>query len=210
MNRKVLLIGIVLLLILAACGGGASDTPEPVTAVQAPAESGTSSNTNTANTSASDTAVDTTQPTEEAPLVEEATVEEPSADQPAAVEPTVEPAAADIFAGLPTSGTDPETGLEINPSELLQGVEFIVRGKIVSMNLIPQTDPEFLIESPDGVKFRVQSQGIADIYFLDGTQIAAHQYRQGMIAQATVFQDAGAGLTTVVESDDLTLISLGE
>ena len=207
--KKIFLVGLVILLMLAACGGDNSPPAEP-------AAQNSSANEAMVNEPANTESAEPAAPTEEVMAEEEgetavAESEEPAAEETAAEETMAEePAADDPYGGLALSGTDPDTGLEVNPPEILKGTEFIVRGKIISMNLTPQTAPEFLIESPDGTKFRVHSQGVADIYMLDGSQLKAFEYKLGMLAQATVFQDVNAGVTTVVESSDLVLINRGE
>lgn len=210
--KKIIVVGLVILLLLTACGGNNTTTSEPA------ANTDTGSTSSTEENTAAPAATET-------PMMEEATSEEPTAveseepaaeetatEEPAAQEEdmTEETAADDPYGGRPLTGIDPETGLEINPAEVLKGTEFIIRGKVISMNLTPQTAPEFLIESPDGIKYRVHSQGLSDIYLVDGSQLQAFQYRLGMLAQATVYQDPAAGVTSVVETDDLLLLTDGQ
>lgn len=213
--KKVIIVGFVLLLLLTACGGGNAATTEPV-AQNSGANTAVANNEAAADTPSNPIAAEPVAAAEEpTAVVEEPTaVSEPDAasEEPAAepevVEPADEPAADDPYLGRPLSGIDPETGMEINPPTILKGTEFIVRGKITSMNLTPQTKPEFLIESPDGVRYRVQSQGLADIYLVDGSQLKPFEYKQGMFVQATVFQEANAGATNVVQSSDLIIFGL--
>ncbi len=208
--KKVIIVGFVLLLLLTACGGGNAATTEPV-AQNSGANTAVANNEAAADTPSNPIAAEPVAAAEEpTAVVEEPTaVSEPDAasEEPAAEPEVVEPA-DDPYLGRPLSGIDPETGMEINPPTILKGTEFIVRGKITSMNLTPQTKPEFLIESPDGVRYRVQSQGLADIYLVDGSQLKPFEYKQGMFVQATVFQEANAGATNVVQSSDLIIFGL--
>ena len=76
------------------------------------------------------------------------------------------------------TGVDPDTGLNVNPEmRSIQVTRFIIRGEIISMNLTPTTSPEFLIQSPDGLRFRIQSQDLADTYYDDGDQLQPFQYQ---------------------------------
>lgn len=196
-----LLIG---MLILAACGGGAAaPAPEPaVEQVQAAAE-------------------------DAAPVVEDEPAEEESADSEAVEE--VEEAAEDTSAesgeaetteesveeapvengigGRPVTGFDAATGLEINPIDIVPGVDFIVIGSLISFNLTPQESPEFMLQSPDGTRYRIQSQPVPEIFAEDGSQLAPHEYKRGMFATATVRLDESGGVTSVVLSDDFMLLS---
>lgn len=189
---------IILLAALAACGGQAA--PEAA----APADTAAASEP---------AAGEETSATEEEAPAEEAAAEEAPAEEAAAdsttTEGAAEPAAegsGDLIAGRAASGTDPDTGLEINPPELVAGVDFIVRGEIVNHNLTPTESPEFVVISPAGVRYRIRSQALGDIFFEDGTQPLPHEYRRGMPIQATVRQEEDAGLTTVVHSTDLVLL----
>lgn len=203
--KQTLIIGLVLLLILAACGGST------------PTESATSSDSavsaNTASTTDSVAAESVVPESEDPPTAEAAPADSSATDSSAtemssttetAVEDTA--VAGDTVAGRIASGLDPDTGLEINPTEVLPGVEYLVRGEIVSMNLTPQTDPEFLLQAPNGTRYRIHSQGLSEIFLEDGTQLKPHEYRQGMLAQAIIIQDLNAGITTIVDSDDLLLL----
>jgi hypothetical protein len=196
-KKRNFIVACILIILLVGCGGS-NTTPEP----ESPGTGGQNS-----STSADDS---TAAPEEaEAEPTADITEEEPAAESPAEEEPVAEPAADDAnqIAGRPTSGIDPDTGLEINPSQIVPGVDFIVRGTMISFNMTPQTNPEFLIEAPDGTRYRVQSQPVPEIAFEDGTVLLAHQYQRGMFAQATVRQEEGSGVTSVVTSDDLTLLS---
>lgn len=197
-----LIMVLILALLVAGCGGG-GNAPEPEasgTGGQVPA--------------------DTAAEEADAPAAAEEEAEEPAAaevDDAAAAETDEESTAAEEeeaaaddpnqIAGMPTSGTDPDTGLEINPPTIVPGVDFIVRGTVISFNLTPQDDPEFLIESPAGVRYRVNSQPVPEISFEDGTVLLPHQYQRGVFAQATVRQEEGSGVTSVVVTDNLMLLS---
>lgn len=212
MHKKFVLIGLFVVLFLVACGGSPSAEPA---APPASNEGNSTDNSETAatstpepeptlpsseesiNTDTADNSTDTG--TDEVVEDEAETAEEPDT----AEEPVEEGA---FVAGLPASGIDPETGLEINPPQIVQGQEFIVRGTIISYNLTPQTTPEFLVEAPSGMRYRVRSQGISDIYYGDGTQLKAFEYKIGLLAQATVLQETTAGVTTVVETDNFMLL----
>lgn len=182
---------LLLLVILVACGGGGEETVAP-----AATESPTTAPTEVP-------AEDPTEaPAEVEPTVETGATAEATSE--VVTEPTEEssPAGTDLL----MSGTDPETGLEINPIPILRGVEFIVRGNVISINLTPQTTPEFVVKSPADQNYRIRPQGVADIYMLDGSQLPAFQYRLGMLVQATVFIAADAPPTETLISDDFMIL----
>ncbi len=106
------------------------------------------------------------------------------------------------------SGTDPASGLEINPDPIPRGVEFIAIGDVIQMNLTPQSSPEFVIRGPNGVSYRIATQALSDIHTLDGNTLLPHEYKINMIAQATVFLAADAALTDVLTSDNFTIVAL--
>jgi hypothetical protein len=186
------ILALILTGLLVACGG--APPAEPAAQSEAPAE----------NAPAEEEAaepVEAAAPTEEesAPAEQEAApTGEDAAEEPAAV--------GDMIAGRPASGTDPDTGLEINPDSVVPGVDFIVRGELVNANLTPQESPEFLVLAPSGTRFRIRPQAVADIFFEDGSQPALHEFQRGLLIQATVRQDEGAGETIRVTSDDLVLL----
>mgnify|MGYP000852540448 CR=1 FL=1 len=191
MKRVLWIVGMLLLLVglLAACGGqavepGAENAPAP------------------AATTASDGLA--TAPTETS--AEPVAIEPASGDtQPANSNAEAEPA-GDMIAGRPASGIDPDTGLEINPATITPGVDYIVRGELVNHNLTPATSPEFMVISPAGVRYRIRSQALEQIFYEDGTQPAPFQYKRGMLIQATVRQEEGSAPTTLVNSTDLVLL----
>lgn len=198
--KKLLWIALLLLALtatLAACGGGSGEAPaQPAAGNEAPAgnDSGT---------------VATAVPAEgNAPAAEEENAPAAAEDTPPAQEASVgSPAeSGDMVAGRPASGTDPDTGLEINPDSVVPGVDFIVRGALVNSNLTPQDKPEFLVQAPSGTRYRIHPQPVPQISYEDGTQPAPHEYRRGMLVQATVRQEEDAGATIVVTSTDLTLL----
>lgn len=213
MNKKAVLLWIIALIFLVACGGGGdteSDTPA--------ADNNTSSSTTTeTDTTEEDSAAtdseemaeeptEESEPADEAEPVEEDTDAEPVSEEPAE-ETAAEPAASDSpFGDRPMTGTDPETGLLVNPDTVNPGDTFIVRGEIISMNLTPTTSPEFLIQSPDGLKFRLRSQDLADTYYEDGDQLQAFQYQNGLLAQATATLAADASPSDIPTSTDLVLV----
>lgn len=179
---------------LVACGGGTEAPAEPAEASEVPAVS----------------AADESVAEESAPAEPEEAVEdtEPAMEEEApAAETAVEEADSGVMvAGRPASGTDPDTGLEINPPEVIPGVEFIVRGEIVNASLTPQENPEFVILAPSGTRYRIFAQNVNDISYDDGTKPALHEFARGMLVQATVRQDENAGATIAVNSTDLTLL----
>ncbi len=209
MNKKAVLIWIIALLLLAACGG--SSEPE----VAAPA---TDSDTSPASSEEStDKPEEETTPveTDAEELPEEATeasdevdevMEEETADTTEEETAVEEAAPESPWGDRPTSGTDPETGLSVNPDSVNPGDTFIVRGEIISMNLTPTTSPEFLILAPDGSKFRLRTQDLAETFYEDGDQLQAYQYKLGLLAQATATLAADASPSDIPTSADLVLV----
>lgn len=186
---------------LVACGGSAEPPVQSAEADEVPAvDTGEEAAVeDTAASAGEEAAVEETAPAEE---------EVPAADEAAAEASPVDAAdgGGDMIAGRPASGTDPDTGLEINPPTVVPGVDFIVRGEIVNANLTPQESPEFVILSPSGTRFRIRSQPVPDISYEDGTQPALHEFQRGVLIQATVRQEEDAGATITVQSTDLTLL----
>ena len=209
MNKKAVVFWIIALFLLASCGGGGT------TETEAPA---------TTNNSSSSTTSETAETTDEAPAADtteeeaadtssEATTDTSSETEEAMDEsgeeaaPAEEAAApASPFGNRPLSGTDPDTGLIVNPESVNPGDTFIVRGEIISMNLTPTTAPEFLIQSPEGLKFRIRSQDLKETFYEDGDQLQAFQYRNGLLAQATVTLAADASPSDIPTSTDLVLV----
>lgn len=223
MKEKVTLIGVVLILALltVACGGASepvvsNDAGATEATVEEEGENAAADQATEENEAESDSATaseETSEADESAEAADEATDEAAAAETSAEEETSPEEETADgdagsgeTVAGRPASGADPETGMQINPPELIQGEEFIVRGEIISLNLTPQTTPEFLVEAPNGQKFRIRSQELSAVTYEDGTTVAPHEFRQGMLAEATVYQDPSADLTTLVESEDFRLL----
>lgn len=193
---------------MAACGGGGSETPaEPVTentvdgdtAAETTGEEPAEPTAEEANNEAAeDAAAESTAP--------EAAAEDSATDAPAEAPADAEPAGGDMIGGLPASGTDPDTGLEINPPSVVPGVDFIVRGEIVNANLTPQDSPEFVVLAPSGTRYRIRSQPVSEIAYSDGVKPALHEFQRGVLLQATVRQEEDAGATITVNSVDLTLL----
>jgi hypothetical protein len=204
--KKVVAMGMLiatLLLFLAGCGGGTAGTEPTAPAAGVDENASTESTAEEATEPEEDAAEPAAGEAEAEPPVEEAAGDEP----PAAPSDETTDDAGDLVAGLPSSGIDEESGLEINPLQIPPGVDFIVRGSLISFNLTPQDSPEFLIESPAGIRYRVKSQPVPQIAFTDGTVLLPHQYQRGMLAQATVRQEVDAGVTSVVISEDLILLN---
>ena len=204
MNKKAALLWIIAFIFLVACGGGGETEPDT------PASDNNTSSSTTAETT--DTTEEDNTPADSEEIAEEPTEESEPTDEaePVEEEPTEVPAepvvAGSPFGDRPLSGTDPETGLPVNPDSVSPGDTFIVRGEIISMNLTPTTSPEFLIQSPDGFKFRLRSQDLADTYFEDGDQLQAFQYKNGLLAQATATLAADASPSDIPTSEDLVLV----
>jgi hypothetical protein len=202
MNKKAVLPWIIALILLMACGGGDA---EPA----APAANDDSSSPPAAEVEGSAEVEEAVAPVEEAPAEESVEAGEDASEEAATeevMEEVVEEAPASPFGDRPMSGTDPETGLLINPDSVRPGDTFIVRGEIISMNLTPITAPEFLILSPDGLRFRLRSQSLNDTFYEDGEQLQPFQYRNGMLAQATATLAANATSSDIPTSTDLVLV----
>jgi len=208
-NKKAVLLWIITLIFLVACGGGGDTEPDTPAS-----DNNTSSSTTTETVETTEDSVATDseemaeEPTEESVSTtdEAEPVEEPASEE-STEETAVEPAASGSpFGDRPMTGTDPETGLSVNPESVNPGDTFIVRGEIISMNLTPTTSPEFLIQSPDGLKFRLRSQDLADTYYEDGDQLKPFQYQNGLLAQATASLAADASPSDIPTSTDLVLI----
>lgn len=211
-NIIVYIVLVVNLLLLAACGG--SPTAEPVAdsppaaqeeqeVVAEPAEVEEAA---TEEPAAEEEMAEEEVMEEEAPA-DEASAEEPAGDEASAEEPAAEEGAVG-FGDMQMSGTDPDTGLEINPDTVQPGDTFIARGIVISMNLTPITEPEFLIQAPSGSKYRIRTQPLTDIYFIDGSQWQAFEFRQGVGAIATITLDASASASDVATSDDVVLVMM--
>lgn len=143
---------------------------------------------------------------------DEGATEEEAADEAMEEEDAAagEEAAMEDEAGvdLQMSGTDPETGLEINPDPIPKGVEFIAIGEVIQMNLTPQSSPEFVIRAPNNLTYRIATQALGDIVTVDGTALLPHEYKINMIAQATAFLAPDAALSDVLTADDFTIVVL--
>ncbi len=217
MNKKAVLLWIIAFIFLVACGGGSD--PEP----DAPAsDNDTSSSVITETAETTETMEDDNgaedaeemeedpteegEPAEETEPMEEETEEDPASEEPAEETAEESTASDSPFGDRPMTGTDPETGLPVNPETVRPGDTFIVRGEIISMNLTPTTSPEFLIQSPDGLKFRLRSQDLADTYYEDGDQLQAFQYQNGLLAQATATLAADASPSDIPTTTDLVLV----
>ncbi|KAA3660571.1 MAG: hypothetical protein DWQ04_19035 [Chloroflexi bacterium] len=202
------------LMLLAACGGSA--TEEPAAVNEEPAAVAEEEETVVEEEEAVEepmeepTEVPVEEPTEASAETEEEMEEPTEEPMEEPTEAPVEEAAPAGFGDLPLSGTDPETGLEINPDMINPGDTFIARGIVISMNLTPVTEPEFLIQAPSGTKYRMRTQALADMFFDDGTQWKPHEFRQGVGATATVTLDASASLSDVSNTEDLILIIVEE
>lgn len=191
----IVLLLFILTGLLVACGGGAEAPAEPV-----------ETNEVQDNATSEEPAVEEPVSQEVEPSTDETSNEEtaPAAEEEAPVEESA--ASGDMVAGRPASGIDPDTGMEINPPEVVPGVEFIVRGEIVNASLTPQENPEFVVLAPSGTRYRIFAQNVNDISYEDGTKPALHEFARGMTVQATVRQDEDAGATIAVNSSDFTLL----
>lgn len=214
MNKKAVLLWIVAFIFLVACGGGGDTEPDPPASDNDTSSSTTTETTETVEEDGepadseemAEEPTEESEPTDEAESMEEEMDEEPATEEPAE-ETDEEPAASDSpFGDRPMSGTDPDTGLPVNPESVNPGDTFIVRGEIISMNLTPTTSPEFLIQSPDGINYRLRSQDLADTYYEDGDQLQAFQYQNGLLAQATATLAADASPSDIPTSTDLVLV----
>jgi hypothetical protein len=97
---------------------------------------------------------------------------------------------------------DAETGLPLNPVDTRSG-PFIVEGTLSSLNLTPQTAPEFVVRAPSGQTYRIRSQPLSETFFNDGEPVTPSLIRQGMTVRATAEFDAN---TQIFISEDLAFI----
>ncbi|HEX6385202.1 MAG TPA: hypothetical protein VF177_11075 [Anaerolineae bacterium] len=215
MQKRFVFVLTIIILLLVACGGA----PEPAveegvvddTAGVAVSESTDESMEESTDESVSESESEETGEGEagSAENVEESVEESADQSDEASTNGATgenDEATGDTVANRPASGVDPETGLEINPETFGPGDEFLVRGTIISMNLTPVVSPEFLIEAPSGRRYRLGSQSLAETFYDDGTQIQPHEYRQGMLAEATVTLSPDAGPSDILRSENLTLL----
>ena len=89
---------------------------------------------------------------------------------------------------------DEATGLPSNP-ELIPAGDFVIEGTISSMNLTPQSSPEFVIMAPSGRSYRVRAQPLSQILFDDGESVGVANFVQGMQVRAVASQIAGGAET---------------
>lgn len=222
MKRVFLYVFLVLLLV--ACGGGGNEPAANNSATDAGSNSAAEAN-NADNAAEAEEAEPAAEEEAEPAAAEESAdeaggdedasaEEEPAAEEEtAAEEPADEGEAADVGAGDGEGvyfGIDPETGLEINPDPIPFGVEFIARGEVIGMNLTPQNKPEFVIRSPAGQTYRIATQGLDQIFLLDGSQLKPFEYKLKMEAMATAYFPPDASLSDVLTSPDFMIIALPE
>lgn len=205
MQKKLFFLSVVLLMLLAACGGSSGNETAAT-----PAESNTT-DTNPPEEASDETATEApAEPTAETAAEPTEAPAEGEAESTSGDTETAPEESSDPTADLLMSGTDPDTGLEINPDQVVAGVEFIVRGELASMTLIPQDKPEFVILAPNGKRYRFRPQPLEEIFYVDGTQPVAHDYKLGMIAGATIFLDPAGGSTAIATSTNMVLYSAGD
>ncbi|MAU01533.1 MAG: hypothetical protein CL608_30720 [Anaerolineaceae bacterium] len=103
---------------------------------------------------------------------------------------------------------DEATGLPLNPETIPEG-DFVVEGTISSMNLTPQSAPEFVLRIESGRTYRVRAQPLPDILYNDGETVGVANFVQGMQVRATINQIVGGpetGNTTQLVTEDLVII----
>ena len=103
---------------------------------------------------------------------------------------------------------DEATGLPLNPETIPEG-DFVVEGTISSMNLTPQSSPEFVLRVESGRTYRVRAQPLLDILYNDGEAVGVASFVQGMQVRATIYQIVGGpetGNTTQFVTEDLVVI----
>ena len=120
--------------------------------------------------------------------------------------PTAAPAATSTTEPPAPAGDSNPGGLPVNPDPILKGEPFIVEGIIVNASLIPVDKPQFLIEAPNGLKYRVDTQPVDQIFVEDGTQLKAFEIRPGLFVRATVFLPADATAADVLSTTDLVIL----
>lgn len=89
---------------------------------------------------------------------------------------------------------DEATGLPLNPETIPEG-GFVIEGTISSMNLTPQSSPEFVIKAPSGRTYRVRAQPLPQILFDDGETVGVANFVQGMQVRAEASQITGGAET---------------
>lgn len=107
---------------------------------------------------------------------------------------------------------DEATGLPLNPETIPEG-DFVVEGTISSMNLTPQSSPEFVFAIPSGRTYRVRAQPLPDILYDDGEAVGVASFVQGMQVRATINQVVGGpetGNTRQFVTEDLMVIRSNE
>ena len=103
---------------------------------------------------------------------------------------------------------DEATGLPLNLETIPEG-DFVIEGTIASMNLTPQTSPEFVLKGPSGRTYRVRAQPLSDIFYDDGEAVGTANFIQGMQVRAVISQITGGaetGNTRQFVTEDLTII----
>ncbi len=103
---------------------------------------------------------------------------------------------------------DEATGLPLNPEAIPEG-DFVVEGTVSSMNLTPQSAPEFVLTIPSGRTYRVRTQPLSDIFYDDGEVVGIANFNQGMAVRAVISQIVGGpetGNTTQLVTEDLVVI----
>lgn len=103
---------------------------------------------------------------------------------------------------------DEATGLPLNPETIPEG-DFVVEGTISSMNLTPQSSPEFVLSSPAGHTYRVRAQALPGILYDDGEMVGVANFTQGMQVRAVINQIVGGpetGNTRQFVTENLVII----
>jgi len=103
---------------------------------------------------------------------------------------------------------DEATGLPLNPETIPEG-DFVVEATIASMNLTPQSTPEFVLRIPSGRTYRVRAQALPDILYNDGEAVGVANFVQGMAVRATISQVVGGpetGNTRQFVTEDLVIV----
>lgn len=103
---------------------------------------------------------------------------------------------------------DEATGLPLNPETFPEG-DFVIEGTISSMNLTPQSAPEFVITADAGRTYRVRAQPLSGILYDDGEAVGISSFVQGMQVRAVINQVAGGpetGNALQLVTDDLMII----